>query len=75
MRKYLELLVRGGQENNSSLSAPLKKQLLIVGFAVAIPCCRHSPLRRSPLQSTSLERPAKRPVGRLSRVKCLTVLY
>ena len=75
MRRYLELPVRGGQENNLSPSAPLKKQLLIEGFAVAIPRYSHSPLRRSPLQSTPLERPAKTPVGRLSRVKCLTVLY
>ena len=73
MRRYLELPVRGGQENNLSPSAPLIG--LIAGFAVAIPRYSHSPLRRSPLQSTPLERPVKRPVGRLSRVKCLTVLY
>ena len=70
MRRYLELPVRGGKENTSP-PVPPRKQLSIANFARVVPRFSHFPLRRSPqsLQSTPIKRPAKRPVGRLSKCR------
>ena len=37
MRRYLELPVHGGKENNSPPSVPPKKQLSIANFARSVP--------------------------------------